>query len=80
MRRLVGNRKLEYIKPISTDGDKEKTIELIVQMYNQHYSQIDKFELTTVTQKNSFERYNNFSFSERRCRFVGTLPGRHPVS
>ena len=76
MRRIVGNRKVEYIKPISTDGDKEKTIELIVQMYNQHYSQIDKFELTTVTQKNSFERYNNFSFSERRCRFVGT----HPVS
>ena len=51
MRRLVGNRKVECIKPISTDGDKEKTMELIVQMYNQHYSQIDKFELTTVTQK-----------------------------
>ena len=80
MHRRVGNRKVEYITPISTDGDKEKTIELIVQMYNQHYSQIDKFELTTVTQKHSFERYNNFSFSERRCRFVGTLPSRHPVS
>ena len=51
MRRLFGNRKVEYIKPIRTDGDKGKTIELIVQMYNQHYSQIDKFELTTVTPK-----------------------------
>ena len=30
MRRLIGNRKVEYIRPISTDGDKEKTIELIV--------------------------------------------------
>ena len=73
-----GNRKVEYIKPISKDGEQEKSIELIVQMYNQHQSKVNTFQLTTVTQK--FQFTDIITLFKRGSGYVETVPGRYSVS
>ena len=49
MRRICGNRKTEYIKPVDKEKDKEKNLEIIVKMFNQHHTDENVYKVTRVT-------------------------------
>ena len=53
MRRYIGNRKVEYIKPVKKDADDNRNVQLLLKMYNHEGEHF--YRSTTVTKEVSLK-------------------------